>query len=89
MFEQIVNDLASRFSIGTAAVSSLIRGLLALLTNERTGGMVGFLDLFRKAGLEDVAQSWLGDGTRSRSSQIRLNRHSVSKPWTGWHRLQD
>jgi outer membrane protein OmpA-like peptidoglycan-associated protein/uncharacterized protein YidB (DUF937 family) len=60
MFEQIVNDLASRFSIGTAAVSSLIRGLLALLTNERTGGMVGFLDLFRKAGLEDVAQSWLG-----------------------------
>ena len=60
MFEQLVSDLASRFDIGTSAVSTLIRGLLGLLTNERTGGIGGFLDHFRKAGLEDVAQSWLG-----------------------------
>ena len=60
MFEQLVRETASRFSVSAVAASALVRGLLALITNERTGGIEGFADLFRRAGLGDVFSSWLG-----------------------------
>ena len=60
MFEQRVNEAASRFNLSTASVSGLLRGLLSLLTNERTGGAEGFVDMFRRAGLGDVVTSWFG-----------------------------
>jgi outer membrane protein OmpA-like peptidoglycan-associated protein/uncharacterized protein YidB (DUF937 family) len=60
MFEQIVNEAASRFNLPAASVTSLLRGLLSLITNERTGGAEGFVDLFRRVGLGDVITSWVG-----------------------------
>jgi outer membrane protein OmpA-like peptidoglycan-associated protein/uncharacterized protein YidB (DUF937 family) len=60
MFEQLINETASRFSLSTASVSALVRGLLSLMTNERTGGAEGFVDLFRRAGLSDIITSWFG-----------------------------
>jgi OmpA-OmpF porin, OOP family len=60
MFEQLVNDAATRFSVPVTSVSALLRGLLSLITNERTGGAGGFVDLFRRAGLGDVLTSWFG-----------------------------
>jgi OOP family OmpA-OmpF porin len=60
MFEQLVNEAASRLSLPVASVSALLRGLLSLITNERTGGAGGFVDLFRRAGLGDVLTSWFG-----------------------------
>jgi outer membrane protein OmpA-like peptidoglycan-associated protein/uncharacterized protein YidB (DUF937 family) len=60
MFEQLVNEAASRFTLSTASASSLVRGLLSLITDERTGGISGFVDLFRRAGLGDVVTSWFG-----------------------------
>jgi uncharacterized protein YidB (DUF937 family) len=58
MFDQLVNDAASLFNVPAASVSALTRALLALMTNEQTGGPDGFLDLFRRAGLSDVITSW-------------------------------
>jgi OmpA-OmpF porin, OOP family len=60
MFEQLVNEAASRFNLSTASVSALVCGLLSLMTNERTGGAEGFVDQFRRAGLGDVITSWFG-----------------------------
>jgi OmpA-OmpF porin, OOP family len=60
MFEQLINDVAARFNLGRTAIAGLVRGLLQLLTNERTGGTGGFLDMFRKAGLGDTLTSWFG-----------------------------
>ena len=60
MFEQLVNETANRFNLSNENVSSLVRGLMSLMTNERTGGAEGFFDLFRRAGLVDVITSWFG-----------------------------
>ncbi len=60
MFERLVNEIASRFNVGSSSVAALVRGLLGLMTNERTGGVNGFMDLFRHAGLGDVFSSWFG-----------------------------
>ena len=60
MFEQLINDAASRLNLSTAGASALVRGLLGLMTNERTGGVEGFVDTFRRVGLGDVLTSWYG-----------------------------
>jgi outer membrane protein OmpA-like peptidoglycan-associated protein/uncharacterized protein YidB (DUF937 family) len=59
MFEQLVNETASRFGLSIGSASTLLRDLLSLMTNERTGGE-GFADLFRRAGLGDILTSWFG-----------------------------
>jgi outer membrane protein OmpA-like peptidoglycan-associated protein/uncharacterized protein YidB (DUF937 family) len=58
MFDELVNEAASRLSLPAAGISDLVRGLLALITNDRTGGPEGFADMFRRAGLGDVFTSW-------------------------------
>lgn len=60
MFEQLVSEAASRFNISPANVSSLMRGLLALVADEQSGGPEGFVTLFRHAALGDVVSSWFG-----------------------------
>lgn len=72
MFERLVTEIASRYNLGTTAVASLVRGLLQLMTSDRTGGMNGFMDMFRNAGLGDVFTSWFGgkDAKTITGSQI-------------------
>jgi outer membrane protein OmpA-like peptidoglycan-associated protein/uncharacterized protein YidB (DUF937 family) len=60
MFEQLVNETASQFNVSTSSVATLNRGVLSMMTNERTGGTEGFMDLFRRAGLGDILSSWFG-----------------------------
>jgi OOP family OmpA-OmpF porin len=60
MFEQLVNEAATRFNLSTASVSALVRGILSLITDDRTGGAEGFVDLFRRTGIGDVVTSWIG-----------------------------
>jgi OOP family OmpA-OmpF porin len=72
MFERLVNETATRFNLTTASVSALEQGVLSLMTNERTGGVEGFFDLFRRAGLVDVIISWFGgkEGRSITASQL-------------------
>jgi OmpA-OmpF porin, OOP family len=60
MFEQLVNETAARFALSTGSVSVLMRELQSMMTNERTGGAEGFVDLFRRAGFGDIFTSWFG-----------------------------
>jgi outer membrane protein OmpA-like peptidoglycan-associated protein/uncharacterized protein YidB (DUF937 family) len=66
MFEHLVNEAASHLNLSVRSVSALLRELLALMTNERTGGVTGFADLFHRAGHGDVFTSWFG-GKESRA----------------------
>ena len=58
MFEQLIKEAALRFNLSVASVSAIVTGLLAMMTNERTGGPEGFVDLFRRVGIGDLITSW-------------------------------
>jgi outer membrane protein OmpA-like peptidoglycan-associated protein/uncharacterized protein YidB (DUF937 family) len=59
MFDQLVREAASRFDLPASSVSALVRGLLLLMTDARTGGQ-RFVDLFRQAGVGETFTSWFG-----------------------------
>jgi OOP family OmpA-OmpF porin len=60
MFEELIAEAASRLSLSAASVSALVRGLLGMMTNEHSGGVGGFMAIFRRAGLGDEITSWFG-----------------------------
>ena len=72
MFERLVTEIASRYNLGTSSVAALIREVLQLMTSDRTGGVNGFMDMFRNAGLGDVFTSWFGgkEGRPITGSQV-------------------
>ena len=61
MFDALVQDLASRFDLGGGKAGTLVRVVLTYLFQEESGGLNGFLDRFRKAGLGDLVSSWMGN----------------------------
>jgi outer membrane protein OmpA-like peptidoglycan-associated protein/uncharacterized protein YidB (DUF937 family) len=72
VFQELINSTATQFNLSDASVSSLLRGLLALMTSERWGGIDGFVDQFREAGLDHVIGSWVGgkEGRALTPSQV-------------------
>ncbi|WP_051236881.1 YidB family protein [Ottowia thiooxydans] len=61
MFEILIREAATRFGVGDKALP-LLQMLLAYMTAKETGGLVGFLEKFKAAGLGPIVQSWLGGG---------------------------
>ena len=57
-FDTLIDDLASRYGLGANA-RSLIKEVLAMIANS-SGGLGGFLDKFKSAGLTSEVASWLG-----------------------------
>jgi outer membrane protein OmpA-like peptidoglycan-associated protein/uncharacterized protein YidB (DUF937 family) len=57
-FDTLIDDLASRYGLGGNA-RSLIKEVLELIANS-PGGLGGFLDGFKSAGLTSEVASWLG-----------------------------
>jgi outer membrane protein OmpA-like peptidoglycan-associated protein/uncharacterized protein YidB (DUF937 family) len=58
-FDQLIDDVASRFGLGGKAIS-LVREVLALMTSS-PGGIGGFVEKFASAGLFREANAWLGN----------------------------
>jgi outer membrane protein OmpA-like peptidoglycan-associated protein/uncharacterized protein YidB (DUF937 family) len=56
--ELLVNEVESRFGISSAKAGSLLATVLGLI-QEQNGGLSGFLDRFRRAGLSDTVTGWL------------------------------
>src|SRR5688572_28847967 len=48
--------------------------LLSLISNERTGGLQGFLDQFRRAGLGEIVSSWVSRGSNTPITTEQLER---------------
>lgn len=78
-FDNIIEDVGSRFGLGAKA-GPLLRELLVLITSS-PGGISGFIDKFKSAGLSREADGWLGgtSGATLTSSQVEkaLGGHAV------------
>ena len=72
MYERIVEQAASRFSLGPGKTKQLLGMLVGLIFNPKRGGPVGFLKAFRDRGLSDVVDSWLGKGPNQSISPSQL-----------------
>jgi len=59
LFDNIIDDVASRFGLGAKA-GPLLRELLLLMTGS-SGGLSGFLEKFKSAGLSRDVDGWLGN----------------------------
>ncbi|HSV01209.1 MAG TPA: YidB family protein, partial [Roseiarcus sp.] len=57
-FDTLIDDLAGRFGLGGSA-SALVKEILAMISAS-PGGLGGFLDRLKSAGLASEAPSWLG-----------------------------
>lgn len=64
MFNSIINGAAEKFGLGEKA-GALVSALLALMTDSGNGGFAGFLNRFKKAGLGDLADSWVTSGANA------------------------
>jgi uncharacterized protein YidB (DUF937 family) len=73
MFDTLVQELSSRFGLGGKA-DALVRAVLTYLFQEQPGGLSGFLDRFRRAGLGDLATSWIGNPAPREISTAQLDK---------------
>lgn len=73
ILEPIINEVSERFGLRGKA-GPLMTALLSLISNERTGGLQGFLDQFRRAGLGDLVSSWVSQGANTSLTTEQLER---------------
>ena len=72
LFDDLISDVSSRFNLGSKA-GPLIQELLRLMVGQ-PGGINGFLDKFKMAGLESQVATWLG-----RTDGVQLQGHQVAQ----------
>lgn len=60
MLNNLRRDIARRFNLESSTVTSLVSGLLAVMTDEQTGGIEGFIARFRAARLGSSMDAWVG-----------------------------
>jgi outer membrane protein OmpA-like peptidoglycan-associated protein/uncharacterized protein YidB (DUF937 family) len=73
ILEPIINEVSEQFGLRGKA-GPLMTALLSLVSNERTGGLQGFLDQFRRAGLGDIVSSWVSRGSNTPITTEQLER---------------
>lgn len=73
ILEPIINEVSEQFGLRGKA-GPLMTALLALISNERTGGLQGFLDQFRRAGLGETVSSWVSRGSNTPITTEQLDR---------------
>ena len=61
MFDVLIREASVRFGVGEKTLP-LVQVMLACMTDQEDGGLPGFLEQFKAAGLGSVVQSWLGGG---------------------------
>ena len=72
LFDSVISEVKTRFGLGDSVAGTLLSALLSLVTNEDKGGISGFLNMFTKAGLGDVASSWVNSGANTSISTEQL-----------------
>ena len=66
--DAVLSETEGKLGLSSSKTSTLLSGFLAMI-NEQAGGLSGFLDRFRRAGLGDSVSSWLGGGTKPITSE--------------------
>jgi len=72
LFDGLINDIAARFGLGASA-GPLVREILNMVTGS-PGGIGGFLDKLKSAGLGSEMASWLGHADAAPLSAEQLSR---------------
>ena len=67
MFDSIINESNQKLGLGEKA-ENLLSSLLNLISDQSQGGFQGFLDRFRRVGLGDVVDSWIGRNANTKLS---------------------
>jgi outer membrane protein OmpA-like peptidoglycan-associated protein/uncharacterized protein YidB (DUF937 family) len=62
--DSVVSDVGNRFGMNTGTASSLLSGLLSSITQQE-GGLSGFLDRLRRAGVGNTVSSWFKGEAKS------------------------
>ncbi|MCB1023910.1 MAG: DUF937 domain-containing protein, partial [Acidobacteria bacterium] len=72
LFDSIISGAAEKFGLGDKA-GTLLSAILAMMTNQETGGFLGFMDKFKEAGLSDTVTSWItgGDNADITDDQVK------------------
>jgi OOP family OmpA-OmpF porin len=73
ILEPIINEVSEQFGLRGKAAPTM-NALLILMSNERTGGLQGFLDQFRRAGLGETVSSWVSRGSNTPVTTEQLER---------------
>ena len=73
ILEPIINEVSEQFGLRGKA-GPLMTALLSLVSNERTGGLQGFLDQFRRSGLGEIVSSWVSRGSNTPITTEQLER---------------
>lgn len=71
MFDSIIAEADERFNLGGRA-GTLLSALLALITDERRGGLAGFTERFNQAGFGDTVSSWINSGANAEISGEKI-----------------
>lgn len=61
LFDSVINEAREKFDLGDK-VNDLLSVLITMITAKANGGFGGFLESFNKAGLGDLASSWVNSG---------------------------
>lgn len=64
LFDSLLGEANERFNLQGKG-GALLAALLGLMTNQQTGGFRGFLELFDRAGLGELANSWVARGANT------------------------
>ena len=72
LFDGLINDIAARFGLGASA-GPLVREILNVVTSS-PGGIGGFLEKLKSAGLGSETASWLGHADAAPLSAEQLSR---------------
>jgi uncharacterized protein YidB (DUF937 family) len=64
ILDSVVSEVGNEFGMSTSSSSSVLSGLLSFITQQE-GGLGGFLDRFRRAGVGNTVASWLNGETKA------------------------
>jgi OmpA-OmpF porin, OOP family len=81
IFDSLIDDVASRFGLGSSA-GPLVREILGTVTGS-PGGVGGFINTLKSAGLSSEIGSWMGHGTAAALPVDQLERALGSSALTG------
>lgn len=73
ILEPIINEVSEQFGLRGKA-GPLMTALLSLISSDRTGGLQGFLDQFRRSGLGEIVSSWVSRGSNTPITTEQLER---------------
>jgi uncharacterized protein YidB (DUF937 family) len=81
MFDTLIDDVASQFGLGSSA-GPLVREVLSMITGT-PGGVGGFLNNMKTAGLSSEVTSWMGHASAAPLAAAQVDRALGSNVLTG------